>query len=61
MKKSPKRERATRKIVRKSARLSVSLPPELRQEVEAAAVAENRTIANYVRQVLRDALLGPRQ
>ncbi len=40
----------------KTERLEIRLTPELKEQLQAAAEAENRTITNYVENLIKQAL-----
>ena len=40
----------------KTERLEIRLAPELKEQLQAAAEAENRTISNYVENLIKQAL-----
>ncbi len=40
----------------KTERLEIRLTPELKEQLQAAAEAENRTISNYVENLIKQAL-----
>jgi uncharacterized protein (DUF1778 family) len=43
-------------MMAKTERLEIRLTPELKEQLQAAAEAENRTISNYVENLIKQAL-----